>query len=78
MMTPPSKQVLNPSNYNKSATKMDLQRLLTLPGYSWRKTRHEGDKCGVDGIYLAFDSICLSPAKKLSLQLKRLRTSIRN
>jgi len=57
---------------------MDLQRLLTLPGYSWRKTRHEGDKCGVDGIYLAFDSICLSPAKKLSLQLKRLRTSIRN
>ena len=34
---------------------MDLQRLLTAPGYSWRRKRHEGDKSGVDGIYLDFD-----------------------
>jgi len=31
--------------------KMDLQRLLILAGYSWRRKRHEGDKGGVDGIY---------------------------
>jgi hypothetical protein len=30
---------------------MDLQSPLTLPGYSWRRRRHEGDKGGVDGIY---------------------------
>jgi hypothetical protein len=45
--------VLNLSNYNKdgspeTTTKMDL----ALPGYSWRRRkRHEGDQCGVDGIY---------------------------
>jgi hypothetical protein len=39
---------------------MDLQRLLSLPGSSWRRKRHEGDKGGVDGIYLDFDYICLS------------------
>jgi hypothetical protein len=85
---------------------MDLQRLLTLLGYSWRRKWHEGDKGpgGADRIYLAFDYICLSdflfahivtpslsppllkklrvagnsPAKKLSLQLKMLRSWIRN
>jgi hypothetical protein len=39
---------------------MDRQGLLTLPGYSWRRKRDEGDKGGVDGIYLTFDYICLS------------------
>jgi hypothetical protein len=29
-------------------------------GYSWRRKRHEGDKGGVDGIYLAFHYRCLS------------------
>jgi hypothetical protein len=38
---------------------MDLQRLFTLPGYSWRRKGHEGVKDGVDGVYLAFDYICL-------------------
>jgi hypothetical protein len=39
---------------------MDLQRVVTLPGYCWRRRRHEEDKGGVDGIYFAFDYICLS------------------
>ena len=55
MMTPP-----NTRSIWATTTKMHLQRLLTLPGYSWRKKRNEGDKGGVDGIYLAFDNICLS------------------
>jgi hypothetical protein len=29
---------------------MDLQKLLTLPGYSWRRKGDEKDKSGVDGI----------------------------
>ena len=33
---------------------LDLQGLLTLPGYSRRRKRHEEDKGGVDAIYLAF------------------------
>ena len=46
-MTSPS-TVLNLSYYNKdgspeTTTKMDL----TLPGYSWRRKWHEGDKCGL-------------------------------
>jgi hypothetical protein len=39
---------------------MDLQRLLILSGYSWRRNRHEEAKGGVDGIYLAFDDVCFS------------------
>jgi hypothetical protein len=38
-----------------TTTKMDLQMLFTLPGlpgYSWRRTGHLGNKSGVDGIYL--------------------------
>ena len=34
---------------------MDIQRMLTLPGYSWRRKRYAGDKGEVDGICLAFD-----------------------
>ena len=40
--------------------KMVLQRLLTLPGYSWRRKGNLGNKGGVDGIYLGFYYICLS------------------
>ena len=39
---------------------MDLQRLQTLPGHSWKRKRHKGSRGGLDGIYLAFDYICLS------------------
>jgi hypothetical protein len=70
------------SNYNKDGS----QRLLTLPGYSWRRKRHEGDKRGwATTLFLFLRSFFplsetgKSPtAKKVSLQLKMLRNSIRN
>jgi hypothetical protein len=81
MMTPPSKCFIL-----TSTTKMDPQRLLTLPGYSWRRKRHEGDKRGwATTLFLFLRSFFplsetgKSPtAKKVSLQLKMLRNSIRN
>ena len=47
--------ISTPSSIWATTTKMGLQRLITLLGYSWRRKRHERDKGGVDGIYLAFD-----------------------
>jgi hypothetical protein len=33
---------------------MDPQRLLTLPGYSWRRKRHEGEKRGWETTFILF------------------------
>jgi hypothetical protein len=45
-----------------TTTMMDLQGLLTLPGYSWRRKRHEGDEGWtpgrVDGYYLGLFTGC--------------------
>jgi hypothetical protein len=51
--------VLNLSNYNKEGSPESVHSV-TVPGYSWRRKRHEGDKGGVDGDYLDFDDIRLS------------------
>jgi hypothetical protein len=45
---------MSPVNLKAPTANMDLQRLLTLPGYSWRTKRYEGDKGGVDGIAVEF------------------------
>jgi hypothetical protein len=62
MMTPP-----NTCSTWATTCKMNLQSLLTLPGYSRRIKRSEGDKGGVDGIYLVFDYMCLSDFLHLPL-----------
>jgi hypothetical protein len=50
MFTLTGKHVLNLSNNNEDGSPESPHFSLTLPGYSWRRRRHEGDKGGVDGI----------------------------
>ena len=50
-----SKHWLNLSDYYKDGS---LGSPYALPGHSWRRKRHDGDKGGVDEIYLAFDHTC--------------------
>jgi hypothetical protein len=53
MMTPPS--MLNLSNYNKDGSP-EAPNFTWVP---WGRKKHYRYKGGVDGIYLAFDYICL-------------------